>query len=57
MANIQNFLEACRAFGLEGHELVAVADVFEMKCTAEVVDCLVSAVYDDHRHPTRQKSV
>lgn len=42
MENINNFLSACCKLGVQAHALVDTADVFEMRDTAKVVECVVS---------------
>lgn len=42
MENIEKFLMACRAMGVQDSQLVGVIHIFEMKDTPDVVECLVS---------------
>ena len=42
MENIDNFLTACCKLGVPAHALVDTADIFEMRDTPRVVECLVS---------------
>ncbi|CAM9888817.1 unnamed protein product [Ectocarpus fasciculatus] len=40
MENIDSFLSACCKLGVQAHALVDTADVFEMRDTAKVVECV-----------------
>ncbi|CAM9715197.1 unnamed protein product [Ectocarpus sp. 6 AP-2014] len=40
MENINSFLSACCKLGVQAHALVDTADVFEMRDTAKVVECV-----------------
>lgn len=42
MENIDNFLSACCKLGVPAHALVDTVDVFEMRDTPKVVECVVS---------------
>lgn len=42
MENVDSFLSACCKLGVPAHALVDTADIFEMRDTPRVVECVVS---------------